>query len=261
MNNEDPEIDPDEQWRKPHRWPWVVGGASVVLIVIGLFLFSPPPEATPAAIRLVEEGYVVLWRDSFDQFEAADRLMQAALVESPTAALTLAAYAELELRWAEALRDGKDARFAPPDYDVHLSRGEGAARKAERTEPELRATRRALAQWYRLQSPPDVARARALFAEESEPLDATVHYELGVTAMLPPVEPARAILQLDRAIMLEPRMLRARFELARAYLALPKPDTHKAVAQLDALLRDNPQHRRATALLASLVRPSPIEDQ
>ena len=77
--------------------------------------------------------------------------------------------------------------------------------------------------------------------------------------MLPPSEFAAAITTLGRALQEEPKMQRARFLLAKSYLAQQQPDTAKAIAQLNALLRENPAHRRAQRLRESVSEETEAE--
>ncbi len=60
--------------------------------------------------------------------------------------------------------------------------------------------------------------------------------------------------KLNRAVTLEPRMLRARYLLARVLVAMKRPD--EAMVQAERVLKDSPDHGQAKQLLTSL-QPKP----
>ena len=88
---------------------------------------------------------------------------------------------------------------------------------------------------------------------------ADAHQNLG--AVLTTSDTGEAVRELEEAVKLQPRLLKAQYNLALAYEASPKHGPAKAVAQLQQLIADEPEYPRAEFVLGRcLLRQGKVQE-
>ncbi|MBI3180303.1 MAG: tetratricopeptide repeat protein, partial [Deltaproteobacteria bacterium] len=230
------------------------------------------------ALNHVKTGYAELYRDSSASIDRAIDNFEKAISIDASYVDARAGHAEAELARAEYLVEeaaglaAKLPQLAEPERAAatakidslrreSIQRGErafNAAKEALRLDPESVSAARAMADYYRFNNAPDSMRPLIERARAKAPKDAGVAYVLGASVAGDATARDRAVRYFDEALEAAPDMQRARYKLARLYLAQGEKD--KALLQVETVLKSVPEHERAQALLAEL-KPPPVVAQ
>ena len=256
----------------------------VALLVLGsagsaLYLFQPEAVAglvaqvrrapvADAAVQQVQAGYEALDRDSMSSIQAAMGAFDRANRVDNRYADARAGQAEAELALAESYQQAAEdlERYAASlskrdklrragqitdqkqEATLRSDRALTAAKDALTLAPESAAANRALAHFYCVRGAepgkiqPLLDRARA-----AAPQDTHLLY---VQALAAERDPARAVGLYQEAIAAAPQLNHARYRLARLFMANNNPTG--ALQQVEAILRNAPDHELAQALLQKL---------
>ncbi|MBI5511250.1 MAG: zinc-ribbon domain-containing protein [Deltaproteobacteria bacterium] len=251
------------------------GGAGAAYYLKPAWFRALLGQGNELALTHVKTGYKELDKDSYAAIDRAIENFNKAISIDASLAGAAAGLAEAELARAEYLAEEADdltnARKGAPDAEVgnlttqietrrreaseHSEKAFNAAKSALALEPTAAAGLRAMADYYRFKKATDQMRPLLDQAKAAAPVDARLSYVLGSSLLLEAAAADRAIAHFNAALELDPTLERARYKLARAYVT--QGDKDKALRQLEALLKDVPDHERALALQKELT-PAPV---
>ncbi len=202
-------------------------------------------------------------RDNYEKALALDATLLAAKVGLAQVELFTAEYqAEEAEALAKKLQQAPAAEQDAIKTEIEKRRA-SFAQKVERAfslgkdaltaAPDDPAANRVLADYYRIMKSPDTMKPLLERARQLAPKDALVSYVHGSTVAGDATLFERAIRYFDEALEAEPKLHRARYKLARVFLA--QSNTQKALLHTETVLAAEPEHERAKALLAELRPP------
>ncbi len=248
----------------------------------GAFYFRPPwlarlwrPEVNELAQSHVRAGEAELLRDSYAAIEKARAQFEKAVALDANFAEAKADLAQAELNRAEYLAEEATELAAKvaslPAAEQPAAQSEVDKRRkefSERTDrafslgkealtlaPESVLTNRVMADYYRVMRAPDTMKPLLERARAAATQDPGVAYVQGASVAPDATLAERAIRYFDEALEANPGLNRARYQLARVFLA--QGNTQKALMHAETVLKSAPEHDRALALVR-LLKPEPV---
>lgn len=289
----DGDWDDEEPLRSGGRGKWIaLGLLSLIAAAVTVYLLRPDlltqlmgPQVPQLAASHLSTGYRELNRDTEAAIAAAIDNFEKSIALAPAYAPAKAALAEALLTRAEnkvamaalLLADSSGAKSAAgePGADEAVaserakSLREEAERDAERAftvakealvvNPSGLAANRALADYYRFKRAKTQMASLLERAKQQAPRDARLAYVMGSSYLEDKTSAATAALHFEQALQAEPNLLRARYKLALAQRL--QDQTGLAIAQLEKVLEQEPEHQRAQLLLKKLKPPAPPPPQ
>jgi tetratricopeptide (TPR) repeat protein len=129
----------------------------------------------------------------------------------------------------------------------------GRSGRSKRVNCAVAGSNRAMADYYRFKDDANQMRTLIERARAADSKDPGLAYVLGSSVAGDKAAAERAIRYFDEALEGQPAMNRARYKLARVYQA--QEDNEKAMLQIEAVLKAEPDHERAKALKLELEPP------
>jgi predicted Zn finger-like uncharacterized protein len=221
------------------------------------------PKVNELALSHVQTGYIELQKDTYAAIDRAKDNFEKAQAIAPTYADAKAGLAQAELSRAEYLGEEaaelakRGAGAAEVDAKKRQAKelAEHAftlAKEALTTDAESAAGSRALADYYRYVKSGD-PKPLVDKARQKSPGDPWVSYVQGSSVADDPTLAERAIRYFDEALEAQPKMHRARYKLARVFWT--QGNTQKATLHAEMVLKDQPDHERAKALMLEIKPP------
>ncbi len=260
----------------------ILGGvaAAIFLVLGGLVVVKklgpkPPPEA---AVQQLEQGRVLLEKDSLATFGSALETTVAAIEAAPKSPFgeAHAVKAEIEIAWSEALTEqsailedkaqradddkakaeaNAGSEKAKVDAKAHLKAALEATQAGYKADPKSPELTLALANYYRVTRSNSNLNKQLKKAAELKATEGRVALVEGLRLLADDDGAEKALPKLKAALAAFPGSARVQYRIARAYLAL-KNDA-EALKALQETLKLSGSHERAQAALGDLQANAP----